>query len=306
MTADLRAHLAELQESGTPHVLATVVRAERPTSAKPGDRAVVHADGTMVGFVGGDCAQASVRTQALAALASGEPVLLRITPDADAGDGGAAGDGGDGDSGGPVRPIDGMVTVHNPCLSGGTLEVFLEPTAAPRLITVVGESPIARAVADLARHLGYQVVARLDDGPTPEAVIVASHGEEAAPLTAAARIGVGYIGLVASRLRGPSVLESLELSDDDKARIHTPAGLDIDAHTPGDIAVSIMAEIIASRSPQPATAEAPSSAIDPVCGMTVVAVDATLHADVDGVRYWFCAPGCRAAFLSDPAAYATR
>ena len=294
MTADVSAHLAELQASGLPFVLATVVRAERPTSAKPGDRAVIHADGSIVGFVGGDCAQSSVRAQALAALASKQPVLLRITPQ---------------DS--PHReqqPVEGVVTVHNPCLSGGTLDVFLEPTATPRRIVVVGESPIARAVADLARHLGYQVATQVDDGPAPEAVVVASHGEdEAEPLTAATRQGVGYIGLVASRLRGPGVLESVDLSDADKARIHTPAGLDIDAHTPGDIAVSILAEIIASRARQPQLiAEQVPNALDPVCGMTVVAVDATLHADVDEVRYWFCAPGCRAAFLADPVAYAVR
>ena len=294
MTADVRAHLAELQASGSPFVLATVVRAERPTSAKPGDRAVILPDGTIVGFVGGDCAQSSVRTQALAALASGQPVLLRITPENNVSQ--------------AQQPVEGVVTVHNPCLSGGTLDVFLEPTAAPRRIAVVGDSPIARAVADLAHHLGYHVTAQVDDGPAPEAVVIASHGEdEAQPLTAAVRRGVGYIGLVASRLRGPGVLESVDLSDDDKARIHTPAGLDIDAHTPGDIAVSILAEIIAARSPEPhAVAEPPATALDPVCGMTVVAVDATLHADVDGVRYWFCAPGCRAAFLADPAAYATR
>jgi xanthine dehydrogenase accessory factor len=293
MTADVRAHLAELQASGSPFVLATVVRAERPTSAKPGDRAVIHPDGTIVGFVGGDCAQSSVRTQALAALASGQPVLLRITPEGNVSE--------------AQRPLEGVVTMHNPCLSGGTLDVFLEPTAAPRRIAVIGESPIARAVADLAHHLGYQVTARVDDGPAPEAVVVASHGEdEAQPLTAAVRRGVGYIGLVASRLRGPGVLESVELSDDDKARIHTPAGLDIDAHTPGDIAVSILAEIIAARSPEPQAVAEPATALDPVCGMTVVTVEATLHADVDGVRYWFCAPGCRAAFLADPAAYATR
>jgi xanthine dehydrogenase accessory factor len=293
MTAEVRAHLAELQASGTPYVLAIVVRAERPTSAKPGDRAVIHADGTIVGFVGGECAESSVRTQALAALARGEPVLVRIRPD--------------DDGSGQLQPVDGVVTVHNPCLSGGTLEIFLEPTSAARRIAVVGSSPIGQAVADLARHLGYQVATQVGDGPLPEAVVIASHGEdEAEPLTAAMRGGVDYIGLVASRLRGPSVLESLDLADDDKSRIHTPAGLDINAHTPGDIAVSILAEIIASRSPEPAVAPTPASAVDPVCGMTVVAVDTTLHADVDGVRYWFCAAGCRTAFLADPSAYAAR
>ena len=300
MAADVRAHAEELRASGTPFVLATVVRAERPTSAKPGARAVIHADGSMVGFVGGDCAQASVRTQALAVLASGEPVLLRIMP----------GEETDGTVAQPAH--DGVVTVHNPCLSGGTLEVFLEPTGARRRMVVVGDSPIAGAVADLARHLGYDVSTDVFVPGSPEAIVVASHGqEEAEPLIAAVRAGVRYIGLVASRRRGPEVLAALELTAEQRSRIHTPAGIDIHAHSPNDIAVSILAEIIAAREGMPVPAAAlpvqqPATAVDPVCGMTVATVETTLHADVDGVRYWFCAPGCMKAFTADPAAFAPR
>jgi xanthine dehydrogenase accessory factor len=117
-------------------------------------------------------------------------------------------------------------------------------------------------------------------------------------------------------------LAALDLSDEEKARIRTPAGIDIGARSPQDVAVSIMAEIIATheraarrpgldaRPEQPATefpaTESAPTAIDVVCGMTVAAVDATLHADVDGVRYWFCAAGCRRAFLAEPSAFASR
>jgi xanthine dehydrogenase accessory factor len=311
-TPDPRAHAEELRNSGAAFAFATVVRAERPTSAKPGAHAVVHADGTMVGFVGGDCAQASVRAQALAAMATGEPVLLRIMPDEPT----------DGST--PQTAIGGVLTVHNPCLSGGTLEVFLEPNLPARRIVVHGTSPIARAFAELARYLGYRV-----DDASPDAfsaatqpafaVVVASHGDdEAAPLTAGVRAGVAYVGLVASRRRGPEVLAALDLSDDEKSRIRTPAGIDIGARTPQDVAVSIMAEIIATHEraaqersddeepPAAAPVQAAPSAIDLVCGMTVAAVDATLHADVDGVRYWFCGSGCRAAFLAEPAAFVSR
>jgi xanthine dehydrogenase accessory factor len=311
-TGDLRAHAEELRNNGSAFVFATVVRAERPTSAKPGAHAVVHADGTMVGFVGGDCARASVRTQALAALTSGEPLLLRITPDEDA-DGTAS-----------QTPRDGELTVHNPCLSGGVLEVFLEPNLPARRIIVHGSSPIAVAFADLARYLGYRVDAASREafGTQPQpafAVLVASHGDdEAEPLMVGVRAGIRYVGLVASRRRGPEVLAALDLSDDEKSRIRTPAGIDIGARSPQDVAVSIMAEIIATHERATraahegdggatpslhAVSEHAPTAIDVVCGMTVAAVDATLHSDVDGVRYWFCGSGCQRAFLAEPSAF---
>jgi xanthine dehydrogenase accessory factor len=304
LSTDVRAHAEELRASGSAFVLATVVRAERPTSAKPGARAVVHADGTMIGFVGGECAQASVRVQALATLGTGEPVLLRIMPD----------DGADGTT--HQTALDGVITVHNPCLSGGSLEVFLEPTLAVQRMIVYGDAPIAVAFAELARHLGYDVAGEVGGtGETPVLVLVSSHGDdEGEQLVSAVRAGVLYIGLVASRKRGPEVLAALDLTDEQKARIHTPAGLDIKARTPQDVAVSIMAEFIAVREAArladatgPSGAPAPqpaATAIDPVCGMTVAAVDATLHLDVLGVRYWFCREGCREAFAADPAAYA--
>ena len=294
--SDVRAHAEDLQAKGLPFVMATVVRAERPTSGKPGDRAIVHSDGTIIGFVGGECAQASVRTQALAALERGEPVLLRIMPD-------------DATSGGrPQQPAEGVVTVHNPCLSGGTLEIFLEPTQGKQRLAVYGSSPIATALSEVARHAGYDV--DIDGEQLPDAVVVASHGDnEAEPLISAVRRGVRYVGLVASRRRGPQVLEALELTDDEKERIHTPAGLDIKARTPDEVAISILAEIIATRaqsSIEIPRQEATDTAVDPVCGMTVAAVEATLHADTDGVRYWFCSSGCHTAFTANPSAFATR
>src|SRR5215204_4382772 len=137
MTKDLRRAADKLRSDRRPFVAATVVRAERPTSAKAGDTALVLDDGTVLGFVGGECAEASVKTQALAALRTGEPVLLRITPE-------GPGAGADDDR------ATGAVTVHNPCLSGGVLEIFLEPEVPPRLVVVHGDAPIARAVRELS------------------------------------------------------------------------------------------------------------------------------------------------------------
>lgn len=287
---EVRRRADELRARREPFVSATVVRAERPTSAKPGDMALVLADGTMVGFVGGECAETSVQVQALSALSSGEPVLLRITPDAS----------------GVDHP--GAVTVHNPCLSGGSLDIFLEPALPAPLLVVHGDAPIARALVDLAPHVGWAAVAA-DGGEPPadtEAVVVASHGRDEEPVLAAAvRAGVAYIGLVASPRRGSGVLDASDLTDAERALIRTPAGIDIGARTPEEVALSILAEIVsrrprvAARSAAPSPEDAAATAIDPICGMTVAAVERSLHVDLDdGTRMWFCGSGCRDAFLA--------
>jgi xanthine dehydrogenase accessory factor len=266
----------------------------------------VLADGTIIGFVGGVCAESTVRAQALALLDSNETLLLRIAPDDES----------------TNASTDGRLVVHNPCLSGGALEIFLEPMTPPPLVVVVGDSPIALALVGIGERLGYEIAAW--NGTVPEgaaAVIVASHGrDEEDALTAGLHAGVPYVGLVASRKRGDRVVSSLDLCGSMKARIHTPAGLDIGARTAEEIALSILADVVASR-PRPsgrtvesdaATGHATSqpggagstSALDPVCGMTVAAVDASLHLDHDGRRWWFCGSGCLRAFAAAPATYA--
>lgn len=299
---EVQTRAEELRARRVPFVLATVVRAERPTSAKPGDSAIVLADGTMVGFVGGECAEASVKAQALSVLADAHPVLLRISPEPS-----------------QVAPEPGTLVVQNPCLSGGTLDVFLEPELPTPLVVVHGDAPIARAVVALARSLGYEVIAALapasDEATSDQAasiadaaaVIVSSHGrDEAGVLTAAVRAGVPYVALVASHRRGAAVLAALELSDDERAQIHSPAGLAIGARTPEEVALSILAEMVSVR-PRPSSRPegaclevSPVAATDPVCGMAVAAVDASLHFDHEGKRYWFCGSGCRQAFVAGP------
>jgi xanthine dehydrogenase accessory factor len=299
-TATLQERARTLRSDRVPFVHALVVLAEKPTSAKPGDEALVLADGTIEGFVGGQCAESTVSSQGLSLLASGTSALLRIAPNLEA-----------------DQP--GKTVVHNPCLSGGTLEIFMEPVLPPPLISVLGDSPIAHALLSLAEPLGFE--ARTFDGgdlEAADALVVATHGKrEEETLTAAVRSGVPYVALVASPKRGSAVLESLDLSDDERARIHTPAGLDIGARTPAEIALSVYAQIVDAR---PRTGVAPRSldrppvsaateagpvttAVDPVCGMTVAIDDDTLFADVDGQRSYFCCPGCRRSYLKEPGSY---
>jgi xanthine dehydrogenase accessory factor len=291
-TGDLLTRADELRSGRTPFVLATVVRAERPTSAKPGDCALVLPDGTIEGFVGGSCAESTVCAQGLRLLETGESALLRIT---------AAG----GEEAG-----EGVVIVANPCLSGGTLDIFLEAHLPPMLVHVYGHAPIARALVDVGRALGYDVRAVEPTAPLPAdvaAVVIASHGrDEEAVLTAAARAGVPYVGLVASRRRGRSVLAALDLTAEQ--RVHTPAGLDIGARTPAEVALSVYAEIVAlrprrTRAPEPLQ-QAVATATDPVCGMTVLVTAATPQSSHRGRPVFFCGPGCHHAFADDPARYA--
>lgn len=231
--SDLAGHAEALTVARQPFVQATVVRAQHPTSATPGDAALVLADGTIEGFVGGHCAEESVRLHALRAMEVGEPLLLRIEPE-----------GGDG-----VDPADGAVTVHNPCLSGGALEIFLEPRLpAPRMV-VVGDSPVAEALCDLGSRVGLEI----ERGPAAAAgdelaLVVASHGTAEEPaLAAALTAGVPYVALVASPRRGEAVRAALEIPDELRAQLRTPAGLAIGARTPPEIALSILADVVRVR-----------------------------------------------------------
>ncbi|MGS0684787.1 XdhC family protein [Nakamurella sp. GG22] len=310
--AELDVRATQLREQGVPFVRARVVSAERPTSAKAGDEAIIHADGSIEGFVGGTCAESTVRAQSLMLLDSRQPLLLRITPT-------------DEQSVGTVdrSPAAGTRTVHNPCLSGGTLEIFLDPVVPPPLVQVHGVGPIAAAVRRLAVELGYRaadVEPSIIDGAT--AVVVASHGrEEVETLAAALDAGVPYVALVASRKRAAGVLADLASARPDLAgppseRVRSPAGLDIGARTASEIALSILAEVVSARAGLLAATEdgeepaannsrpAAVTAVDPVCGMTVAAVETSLHLDHEGRRWYFCGPGCLRTFATHPAGYA--
>jgi len=289
--AELAGHMERLLADRVPFVTATVIRAARPTSVRPGDAALVLADGTIDGFVGGVCAQASVRLHGARVLETGEPILLRLIPGAAPGEEEEATD-------------DGVVVAHNPCLSGGSLEIFLEPHIAPARIVVAGDTPIARALETVGRAAGYDVVRGAEPQASDAALIVASHGDdEEVALARALELGVAYVALVASPKRGTAVVESLDVPDALRAEIHTPAGLDIGARAPADVAIAILAQLVAERTAHPPVASAvliaaPAVAIDPVCGMEVAASESSVHLDVDGERVYFCCEGCRSTYAA--------
>ena len=294
MRADLTRAAAELTAARTPFVVATVVRVERPTSAHAGDTAIVRGDGAIHGFVGGACATSTVRLHALRVLETEQPLLLRIQPDG---------------SGAQVEA--GLATATNPCLSGGALEIFLEPQLPASLVRVLGDSPVAESLRQLAGPLGFEVATGGNAQPGDDAVVIASlgHDDEGA-VERALSSGARYVALVASRRRGRSVIDALRaagLAEPELARLHTPAGLDIGARTHAEIALSILAELVQERShAEPrsaAAAEQPAGAVDPVCGMVEPAGAGWQRIAVEGGEVVFCCDGCRRRFEAEPERY---
>jgi xanthine dehydrogenase accessory factor len=323
---DFYERVARLRRDGEVFAVATVVGRRPPVSAHLGDHAIVFADGRMEGFVGGACSQEIVRQQGRDVLRFGRGRLISIRPDAAP----------------STHSSDEHVVVPMTCASEGAVDVYIEPCLRPRTVIVVGETPVASAVARVAHAADYEVVrvvdgrgkSRLDTeapgirvesvealeavlrraGPST-AVVVASQGhyDEEAVASALKAGAAAYIGLVASRKRGATVLALVEESGiHGTAAVHVPAGVDVGARTPSEVALSILAEIVKTRPSEgpaqgdrasDAHVEAPSVAIDPVCGMQVEVAGARHTVTIDGVDYYFCGAGCRARFTGKPQAY---
>jgi xanthine dehydrogenase accessory factor len=267
-----------LASEGTPFALATVVGVERPASARPGDRAIVSPDGLLTGWVGGACTEATVVREGLAALADGEARVVKV---------------------------------ERGCASEGTIELLVEPHLPAPLLAVVGEGPAARMLTALAGTLGWRVETEL--AAPADAVVVASMGQaDEDALEVALASHSGYVGLVASAKRGAAVLAELRRRGFDEealARVRCPAGLDLGSSSQEEIAVAILAELVAWRhtSSVPVAALVAASeiseAVDPVCGMTVAITNVTETTLWEGETYSFCGPGCRRRFESDPAKF---
>jgi xanthine dehydrogenase accessory factor len=314
ITAAIWRRARQLADQGTAFVTATVVRVQRPTSVEAGSVALVLDDGSIEGFVGGVCTEHSVRAYALQAIASGDPLLLRVLPF-------AAAEADADPAGEEVGREDGVVTVQNPCLSGGAVEIFLEPVLPAPRVLVVGETPIAGAVLRIGGELGLDVVDVGGDEVEPRrgdlALVVAAHGrDELGALRRGLEADLPYVGLVASTKRGTALVAELRgdgVPEELLGRIDVPAGIDIGARTPAEIALSILARVVAVRRDEGAAAAdrrrppvaagtrdpaAPQLAVDPVCGMTVAAVASTPSFRYEGQTVYFCCEGCRTAFIA--------
>jgi len=293
---------AALAGRGEAVALATVVWRQGPTSGQLGSRAVITESGEVHGWIGGACAEPSVIRQAQAVIADGAPRLLLL---------------GTTDKFGDAIP-DGMTVVPIACQSEGALEVYIEPVLPAPHLVVVGRSPMAHALVDLARALSWRVDLidwtkfTAGDAGKRSMVVVATQGhgdEEAIEQAVAAR--PAYLGLVGSRKRGAAVLGYLAergVAKEQLDLVRVPAGLDLGRTTHTEIAVAILAELVQLRAagklgaPED-PARAGSETVDPVCGMTVTAGPAGRPLDYEGITYYFCSAGCRARFEASPASY---
>jgi xanthine dehydrogenase accessory factor len=295
---DALALAARLSGEGRAHVLATVVRVERPASARVGDHAVVTPDGVLSGWIGGACSEPTVVREALRSLARGEPRLVRIGP---------ASRGG-----GSAARLAGVVLAESSCASEGVVEVMIEPRVPAPLVGVVGDGPAAETLRGLVRRVGWRASG---DVAGADAVVVATMGRQDEEVLASVLGGAevpGYVGLVASRRRGEAVRSSLVAGGVPVEGLRCPAGLDLGPCTQPEIAVAILAELVehfhahpVSRGGAGAGSVVVSEAGDPVCGMTVALACAVAVLEYETVTYAFCSEHCRAAFAADPARYAT-
>ena len=293
MAEPLLALAAELERRGEAFALATVVRCEAPTSAKPGAKALIHDDGRVEGWVGGACAEPVVVREALNAIRDGRPRLI-----------GLYGEGGRG----PARAA-GILDYAMTCHSGGTLEIYVEPYLPSALLVLLGHGPVVEMLATLGRAGGYTVMTDLGDQPLGRrvSVVVATHADsDEDALARVLATGAGYVSLVASRRRAAAMLERLSQRGVPAERlgcVKAPAGLDLGAVTPAEIAISILAEIVQHHRGDKVDAEPPAGAesgeaVDPICGMTVTIATARYRSEAGGRTTYFCCAHCKETFDS--------
>jgi xanthine dehydrogenase accessory factor len=286
---DVLVRAGQLAAEGVPFVLATVVAVERPASARAGDRGLVTGDGELFGWIGGACSEPIVVREALRALADGEPRLLRIGPP------GRVAEGADATT----------VVAASSCASEGIVEVLVEPQLPEPLLAVLGGSPAAETLARVAPEVGWRVARELMADADAVVVATMGHGDEEA-LAAVLERGTGYVGLIASARRAAVVLASLRgrgLDEEALARVRSPAGLDLGPSTQPEIAVAVLAELVAWRHSRTVVPAVPDVAVDPVCGMEVAVDGAKETAVHEGTTYVFCGAGCRSRFEADPTRY---
>jgi xanthine dehydrogenase accessory factor len=323
-TSDFYQKMSALTRDRQSFAVATVVGRRAPVSAHLGDRAIIYADGRMDGFVGGACAREIVRQQALELIRTRQSRLVSIRPGAT----------------GPSAADPEHVVVPMRCVSEGAVDVYIEPFVLARRLVVVGATPVADILARTAVTLDYDVVRVVDaseqrDIPSVSglqvvplesladelrghdgiAAVVASQGhydEDALQVILGA--GAAYVGLVASRKRWTTMRAVLaDAGVNGLDQVHNPAGLDLGGRTPGEVAVSILAELVQvetmkgsgdAAAPEQTTASALAFAVDPVCGMQVEIAGARHVADVNGTLYYFCCANCRLRFLREPHQFA--
>jgi xanthine dehydrogenase accessory factor len=304
------ARAVEMARRGEEFALASVVWRQAPSSGQHGSRAIVTASGELHGWIGGACSEPVLIREAQRALADRQPRLMVL---------------GAQDQ---FREVpEGMTSVAISCQSEGAMQIYIEPVQPAPHLVVVGRSPMAHTLSEMAGALDWEV--DLVDGPDfssemvhPRSIVVVAtqgHGDEDVLEQAVAANPV-YLGLVASHRRGEAVLGYLAdrgVPKDALDAVRVPVGLDLGHTTHREVAVAVLAELVQLRAAgelvpagvaaavAAAQAARPAEAVDPVCGMTVTADASGRPFEYQGTAYYFCCPGCRAAFEKDPEAHLT-
>ena len=308
--------LREYAAAGTPCVLATVVRVEPPTSARPGDKAVITADGRLRGWIGGSCSEPIVRREALRALSEGAPQMVRIVPAPEV----------------KQTRKRGELMVATTCPSGGALDIFIEPRLPKPLLLVFGDSPAAHTLVQMGSLSGFRTCS-VHPGARPEdfaadivlgsldladarvgsdtwaVVATMGHYDEDALEAALAHPEV-EVALVASTRRVAAMREALSSRGLDArtlSRIRTATGK-MRGVNQEEVALLTLADLVSARRKRGhavAGAEAPAVvfATDQVCGMTVDPLTSQHKAIYRDQAYWFCCSGCQPNFEKEPERY---
>jgi xanthine dehydrogenase accessory factor len=287
----------DLRAREEPFVLATVVAYKNHQSARPGSKAIILRDGSMIGWIGGGCVQPIVLREAKEALQTGSPKLLTISPDASRED------------------WLGVQSFRMTCEGGGSLEIYLEPFLPKPRLVILGSSPVAEMLAQLGALLEFKIVAVSDVGNAKDQidensyVVIATMGkQDEEALLAVLGTRPKYLGLVASRKKAEALFEyvrSVGARDEDLAVIKCRAGVEIGSETMPEIALSVAAELTRVRRknsepmPEPEVQVA-TTAVDPICGMTVDIENAKYRSVVDGETIYFCCLRCKETFDRPP------
>ena len=302
--SDFFRQVDRLREDEVPFVLATVVAYKSPQSAKPGSKAIIKADGEMIGWVGGGCVQPIVLREAKEVLQTGSPKLLTISPDE------------------PRDDWNGVKSYRMTCEVGGSLEIYLEPFLPKPQLLIVGRSPVAQTISHLGKLLDFKVVvadpeARSESFPDADLVltdlkVVRDHINEDS-FVVVATMGNGdeegllavvgtrpkYLGLVASAKKSEALFEyarTTGATDEDIATFKCPAGVDLGGETLPEIALSVAAELIRVRRAGAKEVSTKNVAVDPICGMTVDTENAKYTSVVNNETIYFCCLRCKETF----------
>ena len=318
--------VTENKDTSGPYALAVIVSRQAPSSGKPGDKAVINSKGEVKGWIGGGCTKGIVIKESLAAIADQKPRLVIIdqketresTPD--------------------------TKYYKMTCQSGGTVEVFIEPIMQATQLLIIGRSHIAQALCKIAKASEFNVAVALEvpeDEMFPEAderieflelnkmndpentfIVVCTQGEnDEQGLIEAINLNPRYLAFVSSRKKANSIYSQLKkrgITIDMLKTIKTPAGLDIQAKTPQEVAISILAEIVQTKRTVKTNADQESQTdavaiamqeldeniyINPVCNIPVQKDTAKHVLEYKGEKVYFCCDGCKVSFEKDPTAY---